>query len=194
VSVLGVSTGFCLDDDLVGRGVAGDNRLGRLTEAAGEAALVDEGADEADAEGTSGERALHSLGHVGLTVEGDEALELLDLALEIDAPASNLLEIDATFRGERGEAVTPTGGACSRALLEHGFDVSAVLDGVTAPPAALVLCDDGPLCDDTHGGVVGSEVDTVAHEAVRNGVGVGVSTSPRHFATGAPIQTLSAPQ
>jgi hypothetical protein len=88
-----------LDDDFVGGGVAGDDGLGGLAEAAGEAALVDQGSDVADAEGASREISLHSLGEVGGSVEVEQATDPLNLAFEIDAAAGDLLQIDAAFCG-----------------------------------------------------------------------------------------------
>ena len=67
------------DDDGVGGGVSGDNGLGRLAKAAGEATLVDEGPDVASSEGASSKRLLHGVGDIGFTVENDETLKFLQL-------------------------------------------------------------------------------------------------------------------
>src|SRR5258706_12197598 len=111
--------GVGLDDDFVGRGVAGNDGLGWLAETARKAALIDECPDVADAEGASGERALHAVGDVGLAVERDEPLKLLDFAFEIDATPSDFLQVDAGFWGERSEPIAPTRAVCGRAPLEH---------------------------------------------------------------------------
>ena len=76
---------------------------GGSAEAAGEAALVDEGAHVAGAEGAGGEGLGHAAGDLGLAVQGDQALELLDLAFEADATAGDLLQVDARLGGEAGE-------------------------------------------------------------------------------------------
>jgi hypothetical protein len=86
--------------DGIGRSVAGDNGLRGLAETAGEAALVGEGADVVGAERAGGEGAGHAVGDVGLAVADDEAVEFSDLAVEVDSPASNLLEVKAALGRE----------------------------------------------------------------------------------------------
>src|SRR5689334_17067675 len=57
-----------LDDKGVGGRVAGDDGIGRLCKTAGEACLVDEGADVTGTEGLVYEGKRHSLGDLGLAI------------------------------------------------------------------------------------------------------------------------------
>lgn len=167
-----------LDVERVGGGISGDDGLGRLTEAAGEARLVDEGADVVGTEGAGGEGASDAVGDFGFAVAIDEAHELADFAFQIDAAARDLLEVDAALGRERRDAILALGACGSGPALDELFDVRRVLDGAAAVPAAGVASDFLAVGDDPNGVVVGANEDGLAHELVRNRVAVGVEPDP----------------
>ena len=147
-----------LDDEVVGGGVAGDDGLGGLAQAAGEAGLVAEGADEASAEGALGEgpddgrrrpRPRRS--------RSTRRIELAHLVREVDAAAGDLLEVDAGLGAEGGEAVLALGTAGGLAALEELLEVGRVLDVPAAVPAADVAGDLDAVGEDADGAVVGAE-------------------------------------
>ena len=75
--------------------------LDGLTLSASEADLIGEGLHVACAEGATSERAPVSAAvDVGLAVGEDETLELFDLGLEVDTPAGDLLQVEASVGGE----------------------------------------------------------------------------------------------
>ena len=85
-----------LDVEFVGGGIAGDDGLGRLGEAAGEAGLVDEGADVSGAEGARGRAPLPCRARAPRAVESpSRRIELADLVFEVDAAAGDLLQVEA---------------------------------------------------------------------------------------------------
>src|SRR5215831_2964550 len=166
--------GVRLDDDFVGHGVAGEDGLRWLAEAAGEAALVNQGSDIPSAKGACSESPLHAFGEVGRAVELQQSTELLDLAFEIDAASSDLLQVHSALGRESGEAIAATRSSTGRAPLEEGVDMRAVFDGLPAPPAAGVLGDGDAVGQDADAGVIGAQQDVVADEAAVHRVGVGV--------------------
>jgi hypothetical protein len=90
-----------LDVEVVGGGIAGDDRLGRLAEAAREAGLIAEGANKARTEGALGDGGGDGAGDLGQSIEVDEAKELVVLVVEADAAAGDLIEVDAGLRAAR---------------------------------------------------------------------------------------------
>src|SRR5260370_4358572 len=127
------------DIEVVGGVVSGDDGLGRLTEAAGKAAMVDEGAHVGGAEGAGSEGLGHAAGDFRFAVPGHQAMELLDLALEVDGPTGDFLQVHASLGGEAGDAILA--GDRERPLALVGgdlLDVRGVLDGASSVEAAIV--------------------------------------------------------
>jgi hypothetical protein len=164
------------DVDGIGGSVAGDDRLGGLSETAGEPALIDEGAYVPGAEGASGESTGHGLGDVGFAVGQDEAVELSGLALEVDPAPRHLLEIDSALGREAGEPVATLGPAGRGTPLEQSLDVIGMLESAAAIPAAWMLGDDDVVAEDTHGGITGADEHAASDEAVGNRVAIGVQS------------------
>ena len=146
-----------LDDDGVGGGVSGDNGLRGLTETASEATLVNECSDVSSSEGARSECLFHCVGNVGFTVQCDEPLKFVQLVFEVDASAGNFLYVDAALVRERSDSVASARPFGGRASIEHCVDVGAVLNGLTTPPTALVLCNHKPVGNNSHRGVVGTQ-------------------------------------
>ena len=116
-------------------GMAGPKPLVRgwwLTETACEAGLIDEGADVLGAEGAKRERLGHRGGDVDLVVLRDEAHQLADLVLEVEATARDLLQVEAARRAHRGQPVLSFGALGWLAPLEKFLEVGGILDRLVA--------------------------------------------------------------
>src|SRR6516164_3333248 len=96
-----------LDDECVGGRVSGDDGLGGLTQAAGEAGLVNQGAYVASAEGLVRERLRHGLGDFGFAIALDEAQEHAHFVLQIDLPARDLVQIETALGRQLRHAIAP---------------------------------------------------------------------------------------
>src|SRR5271166_1799783 len=171
------------DVERVGIGASGDDGLGGLGQAASEAALVDEGAHVAGAEGAGGQSFGQAAGDLGLAVAGHQALELLDLAFEVDAPSGDFLQVHARFGGEAGDAIL-AGDRFGPLPLVGGdlLDVSGVLDGPSSVEAAIVAGNLDGVGDDAHGGVAGADHHALADVGGRHRVAVGVEAHARLLA------------
>jgi hypothetical protein len=152
-----------LDIDGIGGAIAGDDGLRRFFKAAREAGLVAEGADVACAEGALDERLGKGLGDHGWAVQLDEAREFVDLVREVDAAASDLLQVE--FGGWAGheQTLAQLGTAGTLAALEELFDMRRIFEVAAAIPTTIMAGDFRTVADDADDALVGAEVDSLAY-------------------------------
>src|SRR5438477_3185794 len=114
-----------------------------------------------------------------LTVHVDEPEEPLVLAIETDAAAGDLLEVDAGLRAELEEASAAAGTAGGLAPVDELLYVGVVLDVAVFVPAAGMSGDFDTVAHHADAVVVGAHLDGLADELGRDRVGVGVKADAR---------------
>jgi hypothetical protein len=163
-----------LDIEAVGDGMTSDDGLRWLAEASCEASLIHQGADEAGTDGALGESFGHGAGELGVTVGHEHSGKLSHLGIEIDAPSSDFLEVQARLWAQGRETILELWAMSPFATLEESLDVCLVLDDLAAIPGAIVASDDLALEEDADLGVIGAKENGLADVGGRDGIGVAV--------------------
>src|SRR5919201_348453 len=171
--------GMRVDGGRVGGMVAGDDGLGRLALAAGEAGLVAQRAHVPSAEAALDDGVGDGGGDVGLAVHVDQAKELLELAVEADAPPRHLVQVQSRLGADGDEPLAARGTAACLAAIEQLADVGGIFDVAVLVPAASVGGDLDAVAHDAQAAVVGPELDSLAHELGGDRVRVAVEAHAR---------------